>query len=221
MIYADHKWWAPVLFDPYLRRIFKKDYSRFYVSNEMPVIPEERGLLITPNHISWWDGFFIYYCMKHYSSRKIYLMMLEEQLCSIRFFRFMGAYSIDPGYRSRVKESLDYTRKTLMEENSYTVIYPQGEIVPQDTAPLRFQRGIITVLRSLDPPVLLMPVIFLVKPYNERHPEIWCRFGEPRSSDAVCADFAAYEEAANRELEQLQEAVLHRQYVTDLFADRK
>ena len=221
MIYADHKWWAPLLFGPYLRKIFRKDYSHFYISNAYPEIPEEKGLLLTPNHISWWDGFFIYYCMKHFSSRKIYLMMLQEQLSQIQFFRFMGAYTIDPGHRSNVKESLDYTRKSLKENNSYTVIYPQGEIVPQDTAPLRFQRGVITVLRSLDPPVLLMPVIFLVKPFNERHPEIWCRFGEPASSDTVCDDFQGYEAATNRELEKLQKSILTREYITDLFADKK
>lgn len=221
MIRAEHRWWAPVLFDPYLRKIFRKDHSHFFISNDFPEIPGNAGLLITPNHISWWDGFYIYYCMKHFSRRKIYLMMLREQLAQFQFFRFMGAYSIDPGHRGEVQESLEYTRDTLLEKNSYTVVYPQGEIIPQDTAPLTFQRGILLVLRKLAVPVYIMPVIFLVKPFNERHPEIWCRFGKPHMSDDVLRDFAGYEQAANRELAELQESVLNRIYASDLFQEKK
>ena len=221
MIRADHKRWAELIFDPYLGRILKKDFSHFYISKGMPELPGDTGLLVTPNHISWWDGFFIYHCMKRYSRRKIHLMMLEEQLRQFPFFRYLGAYSIDPGVRKAVRESLEYTKENLVRPDSYTVVYPQGEIVPQDTSPLSFQKGIVHILGSLEKPVAVMPVIFLVKPYNERHPEIWCRFGETHSSDDVQKDLDGYEAAANRELELLQKDILNRRYRGDLLPGKK
>jgi hypothetical protein len=132
----------------------------------------------------------------------------------------MGAFSIDPGCRASVKESLDYTAEVLRQTDSYTVMYPQGEIVPQDTARLVFQRGLLVVLRKVEVPVTLLPVIFLVKPYNERHPELWGRFGEPWSADAVREDFTGFETAANRERTELQESIRARNYSQDILGTR-
>ena len=221
MIRAEHKRWAGRLFYPYLNRIFRKDYSHFFVTNGMPEIPDDSGLLITPNHISWWDGFFIDYLMRHTSRRRIHLMMLKNQLARVAFFRFLGAYSIDPGHRKSVFETLEYTAEILGRGDSFAVVYPQGEIVPQRSAPLEFREGLLLSLRKVRTPVCCMPVSFLVKPFNERHPEIWCRFGPAVQSAEVLNSFGDYEELCNNEVLELERAILHRTYERDLFERRR
>lgn len=218
MIKADHKRWAGWLFFPYLERIFRKDFTNFFISNGMPRIPDDSGLIITPNHISWWDGFFIEYLMRHTTGRRIYLMMLKEQLARYGFFRFLGAYSIDPGNRKEVTESLRYTAEAADRCDAFVVMYPQGEIIPQRSAPLEFKSGLPAVLRLTKGTVSVMPVIFLVKPYNERHPELWCRFGPAISKEKVLKDYKSYEDLCNRQVEELERSILNRDYRTDLFS---
>lgn len=221
MIRAEHKKWAGWLFYPYMDRIFRKDYTHFFVTNTMPEIPEENGLLITPNHISWWDGFFIDFLMRCSTKRRIHLMMLKSQLARFAFFRFLGAYSIDPGFRKGVLESIDYTAEILGKPDSFVVVYPQGEIVPQRSAPVIFRDGVLLCLRKAESPASCMPVSFLVKPFNERHPEIWCRFGPAVDAGQVMQDMKGYEKLCNDEILRLEEDILQRKYVEDLFARRR
>ena len=217
IIRAEHKWWAGRLFYPYLDRIFRKDYSHFYVTNTLPEIPKDSGLLLTPNHISWWDGFFIVYLMRRMTKRRIYLMMLKEQLARFAFFRFLGAYSIDPGHRKSVIESLEYTAEILQQNDSFAVVYPQGEIVPQRSAPLEFREGLLFSLTKVTAPVHCMPVTFLVKPYNERHPELWCRFGPAVPAEKGRNHFKGDEKLCNNEVLELEGMVLARNFEEDLF----
>lgn len=221
MIRAEHRRWAGWLFYPYLNRIFRKDFSHFYVANTMPEIPEESGLLVTPNHISWWDGFFIDYLMRRVSKRRIHLMMLKEQLARFAFFRFLGAYSIDPGHRKSVIESLEYTAEVLRLNDAFAVIYPQGEIVPQRSTPLKFREGLLLSLQKVSTPVHCMPVTFLVKPYNERQPELWCKFGPMVPAAEVRNNFKGYEDLCNSEVLELEEMIVGRDYEQDLLERRR
>ena len=59
MIKADHKKWAEFVFDIYLRRLLKKSFYDFRIINELPAFDYSKSIIVTPNHFSWWDGFFI------------------------------------------------------------------------------------------------------------------------------------------------------------------
>ncbi len=221
LIRADHKRWAGWLFYPYLGRILRKDFTNFFVVNDIPAIPTDHGLLVTPNHISWWDGFFIDFLMRKMSDRRIHLMMLKEQLARYSFFRFLGAYSIDPGNRKSVLGSLAYTAEILSDPSAFVVMYPQGEIVPQRSTPLNFKQGVLTVLQRVSIPVDVIPIIFLIKPYNERQSEVWCRFGPAVSAKEVGNNLKHYEALCNNQLLRLEESVLRREFRTDLLKGRR
>ena len=61
----------------------------------LPEFDKSKSLIVTPNHFSWWDGFFIYWTNKKLFNRKLYVLMLEEQLKRYWFFKKLGCYSID------------------------------------------------------------------------------------------------------------------------------
>ncbi|MBK7160513.1 MAG: 1-acyl-sn-glycerol-3-phosphate acyltransferase [Ignavibacteria bacterium] len=94
-----------------MNHLLRKNFSRFLLINDFPVISEDKGLIITPNHFSWWDGFFIHYLMTKFSKRKAYLMMLEEQLVKYPFFKYLGVFSVNPASLSSVKQSLAFAEK--------------------------------------------------------------------------------------------------------------
>ena len=77
MIYPKHNIFVESVYKIYLNHLLRKNFSRFLLINDFPMLCEKKGLIITPNHFSWWDGFFINYLMTMFSKRKAYLMMLE------------------------------------------------------------------------------------------------------------------------------------------------
>ena len=109
MIKADHKTWAKFVFDIYLKGLLKKSFFDFRIINEQPEIDQSKSLILTPNHFSWWDGFFVYWLNNRTLNKKLFIMMLEDQLKRYWFFQKVGCYSIDLNDNRKIVASLKYT----------------------------------------------------------------------------------------------------------------
>lgn len=206
------------IFRGYIYRQLKKHFQAFYMLNDFPAIPKDRRLLITPNHFSWWDGFFIDYLGMRFLNRQIYLMMLEEQLQRYWYFKMFGAFSIDPGNVPSVMETLQYTIEPLMDPANFVVVYPQGVLEPYDKRPIVLKRGGVRYLINHAPhPFLIFPIGFRVTFYDEKNPEISVRMGDIMESEAVKADFSYFKERFMHNLEELDKGTFKRQFRRDLF----
>ncbi len=87
MIEAKHSKWAHLLFDVYVTKLLKYNFNRFIVLNDLPKFSKGNGLVLAPNHFTWWDGFFTYFIYKKFfKQRKFYVMMMEQQLKKYWFF---------------------------------------------------------------------------------------------------------------------------------------
>lgn len=177
MIYPKHSAWAKKVFDLYLERLLKRNFSHFYAVNTLPQIDVNCATLITPNHFSWWDGFFIYYLLNRQSGNKFHLMMLEEQLRRFWFFAKIGAYSIEQSNPVSVARSFAYTTTLLKENENSVVLYPQGKIEPYDKRPLGIHQGVKRLLAKSGN-FKVQPVVFKIGWFNEMKPEIYCYTGE-------------------------------------------
>jgi 1-acyl-sn-glycerol-3-phosphate acyltransferase len=209
---------AQRIFHGYIFRELKKNFQAFYMLNEFPAIPEDRRLLITPNHFSWWDGFFIDYLCTRLLKRQIYLMMLEEQLQRYWYFKMFGAYSIDPGNIPSVIETLQYTIEPLMDPANYVVMYPQGVLEPSDKRPIVLKRGGLRYVITHAPhPVLIFPIGFRITYYDEKHPEISVRMGEIIESQAVKKNFNHFKKQFIHNIEELDKGTFERRFIRDLF----
>lgn len=158
MTRARHSPWADRIFLPYILRQFRKHFYGLYFLGEIPAIDPELPLLITPNHSTWWDGFFLYILNKRVLKRKLHLMMLEEQLSKYRFFSRIGAFGIEPGLPRRAYAALKYSAEVLRDPENALCIFPQGVLRYSGLRPLEFQRGVGHILKLHGGEVNLLPL---------------------------------------------------------------
>lgn len=207
---------ARLIFNKYINRLLQNNFSSFYLCNEYPNLNSNETVLFTPNHFSWWDGFFIDYAIRKETNLDLRIMMLETQLKKYWFFKYVGAFSIDPNNPFAIKDSIDYARKLLNGEKIALIVYPQGEIEPFAKRPLSIKKGISLILKnSKNTPVI--PAAFKIDFSEKKLPSIFLRFGDAISSKTIINDFPTFENAFYNNLDLLSEAAVNRKFVKDFF----
>lgn len=220
MIEAQHSFLAQLFFYPYLERLLKKNFSHFYFVNEQPKIDSESGLIITPNHFSWWDGFFIGYIVRKLSKRKIYIMMLENQLEKYWFFKKVGAYSINQSNPKEIIKTADYTQKIIRKEN-VVVIYPQGKIESFDIEDINIKNGLNLFTKNVNNNFYVVPVAFKIQYYEEKYPSIIVRFGDTIDKNSFRNNFEMYKLNFVNNIELLNKSAIKQNFIFDLFQKQK
>lgn len=208
MIKASHNKWAKFVFDIYLERLLKKSFYDFRIINELPQLDNTKALLVTPNHFSWWDGFFIYWLNKKVFNRKLYIMMLEEQLQRYWFFQKLGCYSVDLHDNRKMITSMKYSIDLLSKPENLVTIYPQGEIQSFDSENLNFKNGINFLGKQSHKDFNILPVAFKIEYTNEKLPIIFCRFGKPIMSKQAANFTHLYKDEFKMNLNYLKEDIL-------------
>lgn len=188
MIEADHKKWAELVFDIYLKRILKKSFYDFRIINDLPNIDKSKSLTVTPNHFSWWDGFFVYWLNKKILNKKLFIMMLEEQLKRYWFFQKIGCYSIDLNDSKKMFTSLKYTLGLTQIPENVILIYPQGEIQSYELRPVELKDGVDFLAKKSKSDFQIIPIAFKIHYTNERLPIVYARFGKLLSSKDVAVN---------------------------------
>lgn len=217
MIQAEHKKWARFIFDCYINKLLKKNFINYYLLNSYPIIDKNLSIVLTPNHISWWDGFFIDYIVKIFSDRKMHIMMLEEQLKKFWFFKKLGAYSIKPDSVSSILTTVRYTRELLKNPEKLAVIYPQGTIEPFEKRPLTIKKGLKLFIENMPNEILVIPVAFKIQYFNEKKPSIIARIGKILNAETICSDYQLYVNEFYRNLDELNKALFDNKFQQDLF----
>ncbi len=219
MIQADHKRWARALYNPWIGRLLKKSFSHFFLANEIPTLPEEKALLITPNHMSWWDGFFVDYICRRCLDRRFHVMMLEDQLRRFWFFQKLGAFSIEQGDEDKVAETMNYTAGLLRDPENLVVMFPQGVLTAYDRRPIKLKSGGITMLAQESPGTfVILPLCCKILYHTEQYPEIIAAFGAPMEPVEAAGDFTSYIKNFNDTMTLLDSTSYSRRYIRDLFS---
>lgn len=216
MIKADHKYWARALFNPYINRLLKKHFSNFYLINELPNI-EGKKLILTPNHFSWWDGFFVDLLNRKIINRKFHILMLEDQLKRYWFFQKLGAYGFNPDNPKSILEAVKYTNQILSNIDNFSIIYPQGKIYPFEQKPLSIKDGLRYFIKDSDSNLVMLPIAFKVNYEEEKLPSIYCKFGNLLESDAVKKNYQLFIDSFSKNIEELKELSLNNNYKNNLF----
>jgi 1-acyl-sn-glycerol-3-phosphate acyltransferase len=217
VIKAKHKNWARWIFIPYMNRILKKNFSHFYLVNEIPEIPDGSSLVVTPNHISWWDGFFADFIFSRLIKRKLFILMLESQLKKFSFFKYLGAFSIKTESSRSVAETATYTKNILSKSDRFVIFYPQGEIEAYEKRPLNMKKGLKYFIKGIENEVFVLPVGFKIHYYNEKYPAIILRFGQLINSKKISDDLVDFEKDFVDNLDKLSEAAYKKEFVKDYF----
>jgi hypothetical protein len=180
VITAQHRKWADHLFRPYLFRLFRHQFFACHLLGAEPVLDPAVPVLLLPNHSSWWDGFFVYLLNYRLWQRRIELMMLEEQLRQHRFFRFLGAFSIQPGDGRSVRQSLTYALDSLRKAQApLLTVFPQGQLLPWGVRPLQYRPGVRWLWQRAPATTLLVPLAIKIEFLAEQRPQPFLMLGKP------------------------------------------
>jgi 1-acyl-sn-glycerol-3-phosphate acyltransferase len=180
MIRAKHTWLYRLFFRNYFRYILRKDFRKINLDGKF----SDKGMpiLLICNHISWWDGFFPYEINLMLFNRKFHIMMLEDQLQKIRFFRRLGAFSINPGKRSAL-ESLNYAKEILTDSRNLLVLFPQGRIYSQYTTEIKFRKGWFRIVENAASPLQIVFMASLTDYFSFRKPGLYVYLEEYQRSE--------------------------------------
>lgn len=203
MIKAEHKRWARLIFNPYIDRLLKKNFSNFYLLNEVPEIDKSAGLIITPNHFSWWDGFTVDLISRKIIHRKMHIMMLENQLRKYWFFKKVGAYSVNNENYVSMLRTLNYTREILASAENLVVLFPQGEIQPLNEKSIAVKEGLKILLDNEKQMIYVLPLAVKFEYGFNKKPDIVARFGNILDADKIKIDFSSFTAEFTNNIEKL------------------
>ena len=204
---------ARAIFNPYIERLLKKSFTSFYAVSEFPVLPENKSVLLTPNHFSWWDGFFIDAITRRLLPNKQFnLLMLEDQLEQYFFFKYLGCFSINLQKTSSMIESIKYSREVLSQSSQLLVVYPQGEIEPYDKPELTLKNGIASMVKGNEKGTVVLPVGFKIQYDNQQHPDLYVRFGSPMEPEILVRNFTEYTNLFTENIRLLNEASVKKEF---------
>lgn len=196
MIKASHNRLYRWFFGNYFELLLRKHFHKILIVSDYT--PDDRPMLLIPNHFSWWDGFIAWHLNETVFRKKFHLMMLGEELGKRKFFSKLGAFSIQPGSR-QIIESLDYAAEILSKPGNLLVLYPQGKLYSQHSPEILFQKGIGRLITKSGKPAIIMAVA-LTEYYAHKRPSLVIHLKEFESAEKL--NLAQLQEAYNLMLKE-------------------
>ncbi|MFP4555827.1 MAG: lysophospholipid acyltransferase family protein [Bacteroidales bacterium] len=166
MIKPSHSPFHCWLIDKYIGYILKTDFYDVTITGN--INPNERSVLLIPNHFSWWDGFFAWHLNKKLFKKRYHVMMLEKELAKRKFFSKAGAFSINLNSRSIIN-SLNYCQQILSNPNNLLLMFPQGRLESQHHSGIKFRKGIERIAKQ-SPEARIIFAACLTDYYSHRKP---------------------------------------------------
>jgi 1-acyl-sn-glycerol-3-phosphate acyltransferase len=106
-------------------------------------------------------------------------MMEEKQLARLKPFTWIGAFSVVRERPREAFQSFRYAVNLLKAKPGRTVwIFPQGEILPNDSRPLRFFRGFAKIAEE-SAPCAVLPMAIRYEFLGSYKPDILVSIGAP------------------------------------------
>jgi len=108
-------------------------------------IDKSRSILLIANHYSFWDSLILFCVGDKIFGKKFHVMVLEETLRKEPFLKYGGAFSVKKNTED-VLLSLDYAAKLLNDPNNLVLIFPQGQLSPNFTSHIKFEKGVQRII---------------------------------------------------------------------------
>lgn len=184
------------------RLIFRALRSRFNSvrllgAETMEGLDHTLPIIIYGNHSCWWDGFVEYYVSYGLYGLDQYIMMEEKQMARYRFFRWLGAFSVNRDAPREAALSVRYAMSLFDRPGRILCIFPQGVMRPNDSRPLAFYAGLGRIAAGVGK-AQLVPMALRYEFLSEQRPDILVRLGPVRIVENV-----GDHEALTRECEDL------------------
>lgn len=192
------------IFTIYNRNLLKRRFHSFNISGlENLKLQSGKSLIIYANHSSWWDGLLIFEICRR-ASIDFYVMMEKKQLQDLPLFRRLGAFSVVRENPRKAIESINYAVNLLSGNSSKTLlIFPQGEIQPNDLRPLKFFNGLTRIIEKSNN-CSVVPIAIRLEFGGEYKPEIFIKIGPVKNfPDKNSVDYKALTPTLSQNLTEL------------------
>ena len=178
MIEAKKNFLFEKIFSFYNSHIIKKHFNSIRIKGENNLRDLGKNLptIIYANHSNWWDGLIAFYLSYKRWKKDAYIIMEEKQLNIYRFFIKLGAFSIDKSSLRKSYDAILYSINLLQNSEKTLWIFPQGEMLPYQTRPIKFYNGISKIVSEIKD-VNIIPVTFSYEYIKEQRPEILINIG--------------------------------------------
>jgi 1-acyl-sn-glycerol-3-phosphate acyltransferase len=145
MIYPRKNKLVRWFFNAYILHIVTRNFKQ--VNYNTPAIDGSKSVLLLANHFSWWDGFLLYYLNRKLFKKQFHIMVIEETMKQVFFFKYMGAFSINKNSREML-DSLHYAAELLNNPENLVLIFPQGKLHSNFTDTVKFEQGLSRIIRN-------------------------------------------------------------------------
>lgn len=180
MLEAKKSAWFEKVFALYNRHLLKRRFNSLqvfgldFLKNEGSATPQ----VIYANHSGWWDGLVLWEIFKNFEFEN-YVMMEEKHLRKLFLFRYLGAFSVVREKPREAVKSVNYAAGLLKQDlNRAVLIFPQGEILPNDVRPLRFYNGLGKIVGKVGQ-CSAVPIALRYEFLGNFKPEIFVKIGAP------------------------------------------
>jgi len=157
------------------------------------------------NHHSWWDGLIPLLLNEYLFHQQARALMEDKQIRKYRFFRKIGAFSIDREHSRQTISSLRYAVQSMDRPRASLFIYPEGKLTPPGT-PMEFEGGLSWLYDHL-PGVDFVPVALFLHCMHTNKPELLIHVGSPVQPNRGLAKVqhtAVFQEALQSMLDELR-----------------
>lgn len=146
MIYPKKNKLVTWFFHHYILRVVKRNFYEVRF-NEVEV-DKNKSVLLIANHFSWWDGFLMYYINHTLLKKRFHVMVIEETVQKVSFFKYMGAFSVSKNSREMLA-SLNYAAQLLNDPENLVLIFPQGKLYSNFIDEVAFGKGISKIMQGV------------------------------------------------------------------------
>jgi 1-acyl-sn-glycerol-3-phosphate acyltransferase len=199
----------------YFMRSLRKAFYRCHIRGQEHILPwkmdsdpqQKLPLLLYCSHGGWWDAAITIVLSIRTLQLDGYGMMEEKQLERYQFFRKIGMFSVHRQNSRSALQSLRYAEQLLKGTNRALWIFPQGELVHQESRPLHLYSGLAVLMRMLGT-AMAAPVAIRYEFLKEQKPECFISIGRPHLINIQ--EFTATEqitELCSRELTNSMDAL--------------
>ncbi|MFO8192128.1 MAG: lysophospholipid acyltransferase family protein [Bacillota bacterium] len=161
-----------------MKKLLNRHFRCIHIESKLKDQTESRlkdqggPVLLIANHFSWWDGFLARYAVTKTLKKKVFVMMLEEELSKHPFLRKVGAFSIRRNSRS-ASQSIQYARQILQKPDHLLLIFPQGKFQSSHQYPLDFEEGWFRILQGAPENTRVVFLAALTDYFTYRRPGLY------------------------------------------------
>ncbi|MFD0766076.1 lysophospholipid acyltransferase family protein [Mucilaginibacter lutimaris] len=145
MIYPQKNALINWFFHNYILRIVRGNFHE--VKFNAIEVDKNRSVLLLANHFSWWDGFLMYYVNQRILKKRFHVMVIEETVKKVSFFKYVGAFSVSKNSRDMLA-SLEYAAQLLNDPENLVLVFPQGRLYSNFINEVNFEKGLSRIMEK-------------------------------------------------------------------------